>query len=332
MKPHMKLLSTAALAAAAITPCLAQTTATTKPVGYRTETLTAGVFNLMSPNLDNKIGAAGALDVVAGMTLTDNDVDFVAAFAATDKLILTITSGANAGTVQDVTAFAQHTLTTAQDISGLAPVGTQYEVRKVQTVADLFGAANEAGLLAGTSATADVIWIPDGAGGYAQVFRSAGGLPGVGWRTVGGGAADAAQTAIPFTDSFFVQRRGATNLDVVFVGNVRTQAVKTVAESGIFAPVSRLIPVGVSLTDSQLQNDIAQGTSATADLIWNPDGAGGYAQYFWSTGGLPGVGWRQVGGGATDRGATLLQSGYLIQRKAAGAATVTLRIPPGLDL
>jgi hypothetical protein len=227
MKPHIKFLSTAALAAAAITPCLAQTTATTKPVGYRTETVTAGVFNLMSPNLDNKIGAAGAIDAEAGTTLTDNDVDFVAAFAATDVLILTITSGAAAGTVQDVTSFTQHTLVTAQDISNLAGVdpGVQYEVRKVQTVSDLFGAANEAGLQAGTSVTADLIWIPNGTGGYDQVFRSTGGLPGVGWRQVGGGATDAAGKAIPFTDSFFIQRKGATNLDLVFVGHVRTQAV-----------------------------------------------------------------------------------------------------------
>jgi hypothetical protein len=331
MKALYSTLSAAALAVAVITPAFAQT-ATTKPVGYRTETVTAGVFNLLSPNLDNKIGAAGALDAVAGTTLTDNDVDFTTAFASTDSLILTITSGANAGLVQDVTAFAQHTLTTAQDISGMAPVGTQYEVRKVQTVADIFGANNEAGLAGGTATTADVIWIPDGSGGYTLVFRSTGGLPGIGWRRVGGGPADAAGTAIPFTDSFFIERRGATNLDVVFVGHVRTQAVKTVVESGIFTPVSRLLPVGVSLADSQLQNDIAQGTAVNADLVWNPNGTGGYDIYYYSTGGLPGIGWRRVGGGNTDQSAVLLESGYLVQRKAAGAATVTLRVPPGLDL
>jgi uncharacterized protein (TIGR02597 family) len=331
MKSQFSLLSSAALLATALSPCFAQT-ATTKPVGYRTETIATGVFNLLSPNLDNKIGAAGAFDAVAGTTLTDNDVDFNAAFAAGDELILTITSGANAGIVQDVTAHAQHTITTAQDISSMVAIGTTYDLRKVQTIADLFGPANEAGLQAGTSSTADVIWVSNGAGGYNLFYRSSGGLAGIGWRKVGGGATDAATTPIPFTDSFFIQRKGGTNLDIVFVGHVRTQAVKTVAESGLFTPVSRLLPVGVTLADSQLQNDIAQGTSSTADVVWNPIGNGGYDLYYFSSGGLPGVGWRKVGGGATDQSTVALKSGYLIQRKAAGPATVTLRIPPGLDL
>ena len=52
--------------------------------------------------------------------------------------------GAAAGTLQDITAFAATTLTTGQNISPIIFRGVHYEVRRVQTVADLFGPGNEA--------------------------------------------------------------------------------------------------------------------------------------------------------------------------------------------
>lgn len=331
MRIHTKILSTAALVAAAISPSFAQT-ATTKPVGYRTETVKAGVFNLLSPNLDNKIGAAGTIDAVNGQTLTDNDVDFTTAFAAGDQLILTVTGGANAGLVQDITGFTQNTLTTAQNVSSLITAGTTYEVRKVQTVAELFGASNSAGLQGGNASTADIVWVSDGTGGYVRVYYSTGGLFGTGWRRVGGGGADAANVAVPFTDSFFIERRGSTDLNLTFVGHVRTQPAKTVAEAGIFNLMSRLIPVGVTLGQTNLSNELNQGNASTADIVWNPDGNGGYTRYYFSNGGLFGTGWRRVGGGGTDAANEVLMSGYLIERRGTAPATVTLAIPPGLDL
>jgi hypothetical protein len=65
MKIPSRILTGAALFAAVLSPSFAQT-ATTKPVGYRTETIKTGVFNLLSPNLDNPVGAAGTIDVIAG--------------------------------------------------------------------------------------------------------------------------------------------------------------------------------------------------------------------------------------------------------------------------
>jgi hypothetical protein len=329
MKIPSRILTGAALFAAVLSPSFAQT-ATTKPVGYRTETVKTGVFNLLSSNLDNPVGAAGTIDTIAATVLTDNEANFSAAFVNGEAITLKITDGANAGITQDVTAFTATTLTTAQDISSLIATGVKYEVRKTPTVSSTFGATNSAGLLEGGAATADIVWIPDGAGGYTRVFRSNGGLQGIGWRRVGGGPADAATLPIAITDAIFIQRRGGTDLPVVFTGHVQTTATKTGVITG-FNPTSRIIPVGLSLTDSALQTELTQGSSATADLLWNPNGAGGYDRYFWSTGGLQGVGWRSVGGGSTDRGAVALASGFLVQRRGT-ATNVTLRIPTGLDL
>ncbi len=330
MKFPTRILTGAALMVAALSPSFAQT-ATTAPVGYRTETLKAGVFNLIGTNLDNAVGAAGTIDAKAGTTLTDNEGAFTTAFTAGAQLILKITSGTNAGIVQDVTAFTATTVTTAQDISALVTAGDKYELRVVQTVASLFGAANEAGLLAGTASSADVIWVPNGDGNYTRIFRSSGGIPGVGWRAIGGGSTDRANFPIAFVDAFFVERKGATDLNVVFVGHVQTTATKTSVING-FNPVSRVIPVGVKLGQSGLETQLQQGTASSADLIWNPDGTGSYTRYFYSTGGIPGVGWRSVGGGSTDRQNDELKSGYLVERKQASATNITLVIPSGLDI
>jgi hypothetical protein len=332
MKIPSRIVTGAALFAAVLSPSFAQTTATTKPVGYRTETLKGGgIFNLLSPNLDNAVGAAGTIDVIATTTLTDNEANFAAAFTAGEPLTLKIVDGANAGIITDVTAFTATTLTTADDISSLIAAGVKYEVRKTPTVASLFGATNSANLLGGASGAADIIWIPAGAGTYTQVFYSTGGLPGVGWRRVGGGATNAANDPISIVDGIFIQRRGATDLSVVFTGHVQTTATKTGVTPG-FNPLSRVIPVDLKLVDSGLQNELAQGTSGTADLIWNPVGDGTYAQLYYSNGGLAGVGWRQVGSGNADRAETALKSGFLVQRKSASGTNVTLRIPPGLDI
>jgi len=329
MKIPSRILTGAALFAAVLSPSFAQT-ATTKPVGYRTETIKTGVFNLFSPNLDNPVGAAGTIDTIAGATLTDNEANFSAAFTAGEPITLKIMDGANAGITQDVTGFTATTITTAQDISSLLAAGVKYELRKTPTIASTFGAANEAGLFAGTATTADLIWLPDGAGGYVRYFRSSGGIPGAGWRRVGGGATEAAATPISITDAMFVERKGTTDLNVVFTGHVQTTATKSGVVQG-FNPLSRVIPVGLTLADSQLQTELTQGTATAADLIWNPDGLGAYDRYFYSPGGIPGVGWRRVGGGSTDQATVALKSGFLIERKGT-ATNVTVRIPSGLDI
>ena len=213
--------------------------------------------------------------------------------------------------------------------------GDSYEVRADVTVGSLFGAANEAGLGAGNATTADVIWIPTG-DGFAQVFYDDGkGFPPrpAGWRAIGAGGADQAGTAVPFTAGIFVQRRAADDLDIVFVGHVRTEATSFGVGTG-FNFLNRVLPVGVALDDTGLEAFIAKGNSGSGDLVWSPDGNGGYAQYYYSDGGgFPpqSAGWKAVGAGDADKGAETLGSGYAIQRKGE-AGSVSVAIPNGLDL
>lgn len=328
MKTSTRILTGAALLVAAFSPSFGQT-AKTKPVGYRTEVVKAGVFNLLSPNLDNAVEAAGTFEAISGTTLTDNDAAF--SLTAGQPYTLKITSGPAAGTVADIVSSTATTVTTEQDISSILTPGVSYEIRKTPTIGSLFGENNSAGLKAGSATTADIIWVWNGTE-YVQIYY-ADNLPliGTGWRQVAGGATDRTNTPVSITDAIFIQRRGETDLSLVFTGHVQTTPTKTVAVSG-FTPISRVIPVGLKLSDSKLENEITQGSATTGDVIWNPDGNGDYNQYYYANN-LPliGTGWRQVAGGATDRGDVELASGFLIQRKGADT-NVTLQIPAGLDL
>ena len=73
--------------------------------------------------------------------------------------------------IADVISFTAHTLTTSQDISMLIAPGTQYELGETETIASLFGDAdNEAGLQKGNESTADVIWVPRGGGRFDRYY------------------------------------------------------------------------------------------------------------------------------------------------------------------
>ncbi|MDB4712145.1 hypothetical protein OAF65_10105 [Verrucomicrobiales bacterium] len=300
-------------------------TATTKPVGYHTETAKGNSFTLMGVNVGNAIAAAGEFDADDA---TDNDADFTALLdEGVSYTVQNITSGESAS----VNGNDATTLDTELAVSS----GDAYEVRADVTIGALLGAANEAGLGAGNATTADVVWIPSG-DGFSQIFYDDGvGFPPrpAGWRAIGAGGADQAGTSVPFTAGIFIQRRAAADLDIVFVGHVRTEATSFGVGTG-FNFLNRVLPVGVALDDTGLEAFIAKGNSGSGDLVWSPDGNGGYAQYYYTDGGgFPpqSAGWKAVGAGDADKGAETLASGYAIQRKGE-AGSVSVAIPNGLDL
>lgn len=300
-------------------------TATTKPVGYHTETAKGNSFTLMGVNVGNAIAAAGEFDADDA---TDNDADFTALLDdGVSYTVQNITSGESAS----VNGNDATTLDTDLAVSS----GDVYEVRADVTVGSLFGAANEAGLGAGNATTADVVWIPTG-DGFSQIFYDDGvGFPPrpAGWRAIGAGGADQAGTSVPFTAGIFIQRREAADLDIVFVGHVRTEATSFGVATG-FNFINRVLPVGVALDDTGLQETLAKGNAGSGDLVWSPDGKGGYDQYYYTDGGgFPPQtqGWKAVGQGNADRGTSTLGSGYAIQRKGE-AGSVSVAIPNGLDL
>ena len=79
----------------------AQNTVVTAPVGYRTETITPGVFNLLSSNLSNALSASGEIDSFANGNLTDTGVDFTSLLGG-GNWVVEIVDGAAAGRQADI--------------------------------------------------------------------------------------------------------------------------------------------------------------------------------------------------------------------------------------
>lgn len=205
--------------------------------------------------------------------------------------------------------------------------GVTIKVWKLWTLADVFGADNSAGLTGGTSPdTADIIQLPNGSG-FDQYYYSTGGVEGVGWRQVGQGAANQAAVPLEFTGGVTIRARSAKS--VVIVGQIKPGKTMINLQPGNNF-VANLCPVnaagdtpsqeGRTLGNSGLQQQLASGiASVQADLVllWNGQG---YSQYYYSTGGLPGTGWRGIGKGAADQAGVALPDGaYIIFRRGSAA-------------
>ena len=245
-----------------------------------------------------------------------------------------VNQGLNTAIVDSLSSDAQVTLQDALPAS--VADGSVIRIWKLWTIGDAFGATNSAGLTSTTSAnTSDLVLIPTAAGGYDQFYYSAGGIPGVGWRKVGGGSTSRSGFPIYFTDGFLILARSGKSITVT--GAVKPGQTTVVVETGnnFF---TNLCPVnagganpsveGRTLGNSNLYNGTANGligtsSANTADLvlIWNGTG---YDQYYYSTGGIPGVGWRRVGGGNTDRASIPFPDGAFIVLRRGAPTTIAL--------
>jgi len=333
----------------------------TDPVGYVTEVISPGTFNFLGFNLSQPVVAAGAFESATSTTLIDAEGDFVAALSEAGQHFVKLTDGSDVSIIginTEVSAASATALTVNDDLSSVVVSGTAYEVRKSLTVGDIFGESNELdleGAIAGDRTNADVIWIPDASGGFTQVFYNA--TPGsgfgalsVGWKSATTGNSDAVNTPIYFTSGVFIQVKrtsfdpgesgyvDANSKNLVISGAVQTEKSQVVLEEG-FNFISRVFPGGVTLADSDLETIIEgalAGNRTNADIIWIPDGVGGYDKYFYNSTagsgfGALSVGWRGATTGDADASSAELKSGVIIERKGS-PVMVVLNLAAGVTL
>lgn len=286
----MKTTCCTALAAASlVSPAAFAQTATSNTVGYVTESLAVG-FNLIGLSLHDQTVASGTFEsesmspvtldagtaderIVYG--ITDVDIDFATIDpGAAATLLLEIESGAQTGAVAEVDSVDGDTIYLSESLGAGA---AEYNVRKAATLDDIFGTSLQGGA---TSGTADIIWLPDGSNSYSQFFYSTVGSE---FRDVTAPfVAASAPVSVFYPDAIFVQVKGSSK-DVVFAGEVKTVDTVFNAENG-FNLVAVAGPVGQTLSNSSLSEVLtASSTSGNADIVWVPDGAGAYTEYFYSS-------------------------------------------------
>ena len=293
----------------------------TAPVGYRTESVDPGVFNLLSSNFSNAVAVGGAVEAATATTLTATGAfaDLVAGTAYTVK----ITAGAGAGNTAAVTAFTADELTVDADLGAAAD--DLFQVRATPTISQVFGdnAANgDVKITTGTAAAADIVWIPTGGGNFVRRYHN-----GTDWKNAASFFGTFNDEAIPATAGIFIESRAAAAYDVVFVGHVETSGTSIALEPSGFNFLSRVLPVEISLLESGLSSMLESGAAATADIVWIPTGNGGYDRRYWN-----GTNWKNAASFFGTFDDDVLASGYLVQNQSGNPTTAATVIPSRLDI
>ena len=332
---------------------------TTDPVGYVTETLSAGSFNVLGSNLSNEIVARGVLESATDTTITDQDALFTDTLSVDDSyFIRLISDDENLGINTTVSVENATTLVTGDNLTAFVSSTTAYEIRRVVTISDLFGVENSAELLgaqAGDTSLADIIWVPNQSGGYTKVYynETARAFPplSVGWKSTASGNDDASDEPVYYTSAVLVEvqrptfssgEAGVSDDDlttkkVVFNGSVLTSSSQVVAETG-FNYLNKIFPSALTLSESSLALNIShatQGDTTLADIVWIPNSDGGYDKYYYNgtarTFPPLSVGWKGTTSGDADASTVELSSGFLLERKGE-ATMVNLAIPASANL
>ncbi len=289
MKP---IYSYALLAAFAAVGSASAVEAVTTPVGYETVTLAPGTFNLTGARLLNAPVAAGTFESNTSATLVDNQASF--SFTASKSYSVEFPSGAT------ITALgSDFSSTTLSNLTGItASYLGAYVIRESLTIGSVFGAANEAGLASTATAEAtdaDLIYIPDGAGGFTRVFYSTfidteAATPEeqqlfFGWLN----ADDFSKVSSLVIDpaaGFFVQTvKSLAPINLVIRGEVKKTPTAFVANDS-FTLMGGIYPAGSTLNTSGLKDYVLGSPTATAteaDVVLLTDGTGGFIRAFYST-------------------------------------------------
>ena len=143
-----------------------------------------------------------------------------------------------------------------------------------------------------------------------------------GWREVNSGTADAAGTPVYHVDGLWITRNDFTNLNITFAGVLRSTPTFFPVANGSNLPFNTVYPTGSTLANSGLDTQVLKGDETTADIVWIPNAAtGGWDQYYYANALPPNItaGWKQVGQGNTDKGATAFPSAFSFERRGTTA-------------
>jgi len=322
MKPKSILT---ALAAALLAPgaLFAQTTATTTPVGYVTQTIAPNSFTYVGLTVHQPVISSGLLTSANSTSVTHSGVDFTALLTSGQRYVLELENG----TIQEIQSWnSSGALDTPQNISAqVTPNVTRYNLRKVSTVSDIFGANNSAGLTSTDAEidNADQVFIKTGSG-TAIIYYFNDGSPDTGWYTSSGDPAG--DFPIVYSDGFYIQRKPGSSINLVTSGQIKDKPTSGVLNTN-WNLLSSVSPTGLTLSNSGLNAFISKsedGDFTVVDNIYIPNGSSFDIVYYFDDG-SPDTGWYTTGG--DPAGNLKLEGAFYLLSKSASAKPYTLSVP-----
>ena len=309
-----------------------QTTAYTTPVGYESVTVASG-FNYVGLRLHRAVAFAGSFGSSTSTTLVDSNANFSSA-SATTLYLLELN---NNKVIEVPGSFLSGT--TVSGLTGITAADQgAYSIRPSATVASVFGAANSAGLAAGSfgSSGADQVWVPNGSGDFNRYYYDSfnPNTFGATWSEVAApnNAVDPSSINLVYLDGILlVKDAGSSFSSLVVSGTVKTKATIVGLPTG-FNYASSLYPVGATLASSYGATNTAGFSagsfgSSGADQIWVPNGSGDFNRYYYDSfnPNTFGATWSEVAApnNAVDPATVSLPSGIVIVAAASVNAAVT---------
>ena len=300
----------------------------TNPSGYVKYDLVVG-FNPIGINLHGEVLVSGTIDSVnaGGDTFTDADVDFTTILStanlAAGTYLLEITGADTTagsalnqnGAVAVITSATSTTVTI--EGGGVDSGAASYTIRKAKTLNEVFGTGDDAQLTGSfNSANSDIIWVPDGSGGYTTYYYNANNSE---FRAT---TSQFSSPAKPFSffypDGAFVEVKSTPKMITIF-GEVKTTGTIIAATSG-FSVFTVPSPTGQTLDELGIKGSLSKSfNSLNADVLWVGDGAGGYDTYFVHNSDV----WRSTDSQFSgNEGATIVSGAIAIERKTASTSAL----------
>jgi len=324
---------TAALLGLAGTQAQATTVAST-PVGVTEITIPGGgATSVIGINLIETPPFVGRASAVGASTVTVSGVDLTERLTIGRTYALLVTTGDNAGVNTLVTSWTANQITVQEDMAALLTANEDsFQLQVLPTVLEIFGTGGKT-LVGGTAATADRVSVVNPLTGESlTLYYSTGGISGVGWRAIGKGNASYDNTPVYFTDGLSITKKSAGDSGFELAGAVQTAPVSFPVAAG-YSSVANVHVASSTLGNSGLYRSgeplqsLAGGSVTLADqVLFDSNGDGLPETYFYSTGGIAGVGWRRVGGGSTPQTDMPIPDGFAI-KKRTGTAEIQRQAP-----
>ena len=279
-------------------------------------------YSFLSIPLIQTASDSGVVEAINGPTINKLDADW-AEDEFNDMYYIEITSGENIGITSTIIDTTSTSIVTFDDLSSLVNANDSFVIRKYTTIADVFGANNEAGLQGGgTLGAADNILIYNsGAQKFDRYYYKNAGLGANSWRSSISG--EKSNTILYPGSALIIESIRPDDLEVIVTGIVQpNDAVLPIERDYNF--ISSHFPTDVTLNQMFGPDGgplVGGSTASQADRILVPNDNGGYDSYYFKTSGLGANQWRSTSISGDQGDSVIAEAGdIIIIRRSQGEA------------